>query len=186
MRYSDIKNLDIANGPGCRTSLFVSGCRNRCVGCFNPETWDFDYGWEFDDEAMDKLTSSLSNMQTKGLTVLGGEPLEPENQGQVLEIVSEVKETFPQKDIWMFTGFTFEELFGTAGGECRARTDMLLPILQHVDVLVDGRFDCSKKNMKLRFRGSSNQRLLDVAKSIANGHAVLWKDDDVFASHERE
>ncbi len=171
MNYCNVKNCDIANGVGVRVSLFVSGCRNRCKNCFQPETWDFNYGKPFDEQTEEKLIKMLAPSYINGLTVLGGEPMEPENQRALLPFLKKVKAAYPQKTIWLYTGFTLEEL---RSPDCRAHTEYTEEILKLLDVLVDGRFVEEKKNISLRFRGSENQRLIDVAATLAAGSVTLW------------
>lgn len=171
MHYCNIKNCDIANGVGVRVSLFVSGCRNHCKNCFQPETWAFDYGEEFTEETEEKLLKMLAPSYIKGLTVLGGEPMEPENQKALLPFLKKVKAAYPDKTIWLYSGFTFEEMHDP---DCRAHTDCTDWILSLLDVLVDGRFVEEKKNISLRFRGSENQRLIDVPATLARGSVTPW------------
>ena len=171
MNYCNVKNCDIANGVGVRVSLFVSGCRNRCKNCFQPETWDFNYGKPFDEQTEEKLIKMLAPSYINGLTVLGGEPMEPENQRALLPFLKKVKAAYPQKTIWLYTGFTLEEL---RSPDCRAHTEYTEAILKLLTVLVDGRFVEEKKNISLRFRGSENQRLIDVAATLAAGSVTLW------------
>ena len=171
MNYCNVKNCDIANGVGVRVSLFVSGCRNRCKNCFQPETWDFNYGKPFDEQTEEKLMKMLAPSYINGLTVLGGEPMEPENQRALLPFLKKVKAAYPQKTIWLYTGFTLEEL---RSPDCRAHTEYTEDILKLLTVLVDGRFVEEKKNISLRFRGSENQRLIDVAATLAAGSVTLW------------
>ena len=171
MNYCNVKNCDIANGVGVRVSLFVSGCRNRCKNCFQPETWDFNYGKPFNEQTEEKLIKMLAPSYINGLTVLGGEPMEPENQRALLPFLKKVKAAYPQKTIWLYTGFTLEEL---RSPDCRAHTEYTEEILKLLDVLVDGRFVEEKKNISLRFRGSENQRLIDVAATLAAGSVTLW------------
>lgn len=159
MYYGEIKNCDIANGEGVRVTLFVSGCTNRCKGCFQPQTWDFYYGQPFTAETEEQLLQMLSPTYISGLTLLGGEPFEPENQRCLVPFLRRVRAAYPQKTIWSFSGFTYEELT-TDGTHPRCEvTDEMLSLL---DVLVDGRFVEERKDISLRFRGSSNQRLLDL------------------------
>lgn len=171
MNYCNVKNCDIANGVGVRVSLFVSGCRNRCKNCFQPETWDFNYGKPFDEQTEEKLIKMLAPSYINGLTVLGGEPMEPENQRALLPFLKKVKAAYPQKTIWLYTGFTLEEL---RSPDCRAHTEYTEEILKLLTVLVDGRFVEEKKNISLRFRGSENQRLIDVTATLAAGSVTLW------------
>ena len=170
MNYATIKNCDIANGPGVRVSLFVSGCTHRCPGCFNEVAWDFDYGQPFTRETADHILDLLRPDYIQGLTLLGGEPFEPRNQGAVVELLRQVKAAFPNKSIWAFSGYLFEKdiLSGRLGDTAE--------YLSYLDVLVDGPFVESKKNLSLRFRGSENQRLIDVPASLARGETVLWQD----------
>ena len=167
MNYCEIKTTDIANGPGVRVSLFVSGCRHHCEGCFNREAWDFDYGQPFTAETEEQLLSALRPAYVQGLTLLGGDPLEPENIRGLLPFLQRVRAELPQKDIWCFTGDTFEQLL---------QKRQAIELLQWVDVLVDGPFVLAKRNLMLKFRGSENQRLLDVQKSLAAGKAVAWEE----------
>lgn len=171
MHYCNIKNCDIANGIGVRVSLFVSGCRNHCKNCFQPETWAFDYGEEFTAETEEKILKMLAPSYIQGLTVLGGEPMEPENQKALIPFLQKVRATYSGKTIWLYTGFTFEELHDSS---CRARTEYTDEILSLLNVLVDGRFVEEKKNISLRFRGSENQRLIDVPATLAAGTVTLW------------
>jgi len=170
MNYSVIKNCDIANGEGIRVSLFVSGCRNHCKECFNPETWDFNYGKPFTTETEDEILNMLKPDYIKGLTLLGGEPFEKENQSALINLLERVKEKYPQKDIWCFTGFTMDnELLG----ESRASGESCKKLLSYIDTLVDGRFVLSLKNLKLKFRGSSNQRIINVKESLKQNKIIL-------------
>ncbi len=178
MRYGNIKYCDIANGRGVRTSLFVSGCTHHCKGCFQPETWDFAYGEEFTDEVAARILESLEPAYVDGLTVLGGEPMEPENQRALLPLLREVRARFPQKDIWVFTGDTFDEL---QDDNCQRRIEATDELLSLIDVMVDGRFVEELKDISLRFRGSSNQRIIDMPRTLAEGSVQQWCDDATFA-----
>ena len=170
MNYADIKRVDVANGPGVRVSLFVSGCEHRCPGCFNPEAWDFGYGAPFGEEQLREILALLDKPYIKGLSLLGGEPFHPSNQRAVLGLVKRVREAYPQKDVWCYTGYLFEDLRdGRVGEYSRA-------LLEGLDVLVDGPFVEAKKDLSLRFRGSSNQRLIDVPASLRAGQAVPWTE----------
>ncbi len=169
MNYGEIKYYDIANGPGVRTSLFVSGCRNRCEDCFNRETWAFDFGKPFTEETENAIAESLKPDYIAGLTVLGGEPFEKENQPEVLKLVKRVRKEFPNKTIWIFSGFTYEELISGS----RASGKTANEILSVCDVLVDGRFDKTKKNISLKFRGSENQRIIDLKPTLLQKKVVL-------------
>ena len=171
MNYGQIKNCDIANGVGVRVTLFVSGCTNRCEGCFQPQTWDFNYGQPFTAETEETLLKMLQPSYIDGLTLLGGEPFEPQNQRALLPFVERVKKVFPAKTVWAFTGFTLEELLRDGSHPRCEVTDRLLAL---IDVLVDGRFILSQRNISLRFRGSENQRLLDLPASLKAGCPVLW------------
>ena len=168
MNYCQIKKTDIANGPGVRVSLFVSGCRHHCKGCFNPETWDFAYGKPFDAVAQEEVLRLLAPDYITGLTLLGGDPLEVENTAALIPFVTQVRRRYPHKSIWCFTGDVYENLL--------KRTDAR-ELLSCVDVLVDGPFVESQKNIMLRFRGSENQRLIDVKKSFAAGKAIEWTEE---------
>ncbi len=174
MNYGQIKNCDIANGEGVRVTLFVSGCTNCCEGCFQPETWDFGYGEPFTKETEDKLLGMLEPGFINGLTLLGGEPFEPENQRALLPFVKRVKERFPEKTIWAFSGFTLERL---REDEPHPRCEATDELLSMIDVLVDGKFEKEKKNITLRFRGSENQRIIDLPKTFKEGKIVLWDDN---------
>lgn len=173
MHYGEIKNCDIANGVGVRVSLFVSGCTNHCEGCFQPETWDFNYGNDFTEETENQILEMLAPDYICGLTVLGGEPFEPENQRVLVDFLRKVRRKYPEKSIWCFTGFTLEML-ETEGTHCHCEaTEEMLSL---IDVLVDGRFDKNKKNISLRFRGSENQRLIDLNLTRECGTLTLWNE----------
>ncbi len=169
MNYGEIKNCDIANGNGVRISLFVSGCTHHCPHCFNPETWDFTYGKPFTRET-EEYIFSLTQDYITGLTLLGGDPCEPENQKTLTPFLQEYKIKFPNKDIWCYTGYTYEQLIGTS----RAHIDCTEDFLACVDILVDGPFVQAQKNIGLVFRGSSNQRIIDMNKTRSLGEIVLW------------
>lgn len=173
MNYATIKNNDIANGPGVRVSLFVSGCTHRCKGCFNEIAWDFDYGEPFTQKTIDSILEMLSPGYIQGITLLGGEPFEPQNQPAILDLLRQIKVKYPQKSIWAFSGYLFDKeiLTGKLGP-----WEITEEYLSYLDVLVDGRFVEEKKDLSLRFRGSSNQRLIDVPKSLASDTIVLWDD----------
>ena len=170
MHYGQIMIADSANGIGMRVSLFVSGCLNRCKGCFQPETWDFDYGYPFTPEVEQQLMDELSHPYYDGLTILGGEPFELQNQPDVARLILRVKEELPDKTIWMYTGYTYDK--DLVPGGCRY-TDVTDTILDHIDTLVDGRFVEEKKNIRLRFRGSENQRIIDMKKTRAGNGVIL-------------
>ena len=173
MHYGLIKKCDIANGEGIRVSLFVSGCRNRCKGCFQPETWDFTYGKLFDETATNEILTAAMNPSVRGLTILGGEPTEPENQPEVLALLRRFKAEFPTKTVWLYTGNTYEELVGS-DGEHRANTEYINEILSLTDILVDGRYIEEEKSLGLRFRGSKNQRIIDLNETRAYGKIIIW------------
>lgn len=179
MYYATIKNCDIANGPGVRVSLFVSGCRHRCPGCFNEVAWDFQYGEEFTQDTIDDILTMLEPAHIKGLTLLGGEPFEPENQPVIVNLLRQIKAHYPEKSIWAFSGYLFDKdiLSGRLGP-----WEITKEYLSYLDVLVDGPFVMAKKDLSLRFRGSSNQRLIDVPKSLQENKVVLWED---WQSNER-
>lgn len=175
MYYSTIKDCDIANGPGVRISIFVSGCTNHCRNCFQPQTWDFEYGEPFTSDTEAHITELMKPDYIQGLTLLGGEPMEPQNQRALLPFVRHVRAEYPDKDVWCFTGFTFEML-KTEGSH--PRCEVTDEFLAQLDVLVDGRFVEELKSPALRFRGSSNQRLIDMKRTLAEGRVVLMPDLD--------
>lgn len=179
MNYATIKNCDIANGPGVRVSLFVSGCTHRCKGCFNEIAWDFAYGEPFTQQTVDTILSMLAPDYVKGITLLGGEPFEPENQPALVDLLRQIKEKYPQKSIWAFSGYLFDRdiLAGKLGP-----WEITEEFIGYLDVLVDGPFILEKKDLSLRFRGSSNQRIIDVPASLKKGEIVLWND---WQGHER-
>ncbi|MDE6767799.1 MAG: anaerobic ribonucleoside-triphosphate reductase activating protein [Eubacterium sp.] len=172
MNYGEIKKNDIANGEGVRTSLFVSGCRHHCKNCFNRDTWDVGFGELFTEKTMEEIFSACEPNWINGLSLLGGEPFEPENQKVLLPFLIMFKERFPDKTIWCYSGFTFEEIIGKLNS--RAFTNTSTEMLGLIDVLVDGRFVEEKKDISLVFRGSSNQRVIDVKKSLDSGSVVLY------------
>lgn len=170
MNYAAIKKFDIANGPGVRVSLFVSGCRHKCKNCFNSEAWDFNYGKEFTNETLNELLDAIDKDYIEGFSLLGGEPFEPENQDGVLEILNAIKEKFPEKTVWCYTGFLYDsQLLGGKVGNA----ETVKQILKNIDVLVDGKFVEELKSLDLLFRGSSNQRIIDVKRSLQSGQ-TLW------------
>lgn len=171
MNYGEIKKYDIANGIGVRTSLFVSGCRHHCKACFNPETWSFEYGKTYTKETENDIVSSLAPYYISGLTVLGGEPFEPENQATIVGLLKRVKEEYPDKNIWVYSGYLFEELMGKIPSH--ARCEVTDEMLSYIDILVDGEFVEAKKDISLHFRGSSNQRIIDVKKTLETGEISL-------------
>lgn len=180
MNYATIKNCDIANGPGVRISLFVSGCTHRCKGCFNEVAWDFDYGQPFTQETIEEILNMLAPPHIAGITLLGGEPFEPQNQPALLDLLRQIKAKMPEKSIWAFSGYLFEKdiLAGRLGPK-----EITQEFVSYLDVLVDGPFVLEKKDLMLRFRGSSNQRLIDVKASLQTGTTVLWND---WQGQERE
>ena len=173
MNYATIKNCDIANGPGVRVSLFVSGCRHHCKNCFNQVAWDFGYGEPFTQETIDQIIGMLKPAYIKGITLLGGEPFEPENQPALVELLKQIRAQLPEKSIWAFSGYLFDKdiLAGRLGDPAVTRE-----FISMLDVLVDGPFVEEKKNLMLRFRGSSNQRIIHVPSSLEKGEIVLWED----------
>ena len=171
MNYCNIKYCDIANGEGVRTTIFVSGCTNRCKGCFQPETWDFNYGEPFTKDVEDQILKSLEPSYIDGLTLLGGEPFEPQNQAALLPFLKRVKKKYPKKTIWCFTGFVLEEKLLSPGSKRCEYTDEMLSL---IDILVDGPFVEEKKNISLQFRGSENQRIIDMKRTLSLGKVVLW------------
>jgi len=172
MNSGEIKNCDIANGVGVRVTLFVSGCTNHCEECFQPQTWDFGYGKPFTEETENEILELLRPDYINGLTLLGGEPFEPKNQRALLPFLRRVREAYPEKSIWAFSGFTLEKELLVDGSypRCEVTDDML----SLIDVLVDGRFVNALKNLSLRFRGSENQRVIDMNKTRETGSITLW------------
>ena len=171
MNYCEIKPFDIANGVGVRVSLFVAGCTHHCPGCFNPETWDFNAGKRFDKRVIEKIIKALEPDHINGLTLLGGEPFEKVNQRGLLPLIRQVKELYPQKDIWSFTGYIYDRDLIPGG---RAYCEVTDEFLDSLAVLVDGPFVEVRKDISLKFRGSSNQRLIDMNKTRQEGTIVLW------------
>lgn len=182
MNYATIKYCDVANGPGVRTSLFVSGCTHHCRDCFNAIAWDFAYGEPFTAETEAAIIDSCRPSYVKGITLLGGEPMEPENIPALADFTARFRAALPGKTVWCFSGYTWEQLTGREPARCRcADTDRLL---DQIDILVDGPFVADLHDVTLRFRGSSNQRLIDVKASRAAGEIVWWQDDPLYASHK--
>lgn len=175
MKYATIKEIDVANGPGIRVSLFVSGCTHHCKGCFNPETWNFNYGDDFTPEVEDRILEAMKPAYIKGFSLLGGEPFEPQNQEALLPFLRRVKAAYPDKTIWCYSGYDFEKdmLTGNLGP-----WEITHEMLTLIDVLVDGEFVLEKKNPNLRFRGSENQRVIRVADSLNSDTVVLWDDKE--------
>lgn len=178
MHFGNIKYCDIADGEGVRTALFVSGCTHQCKGCFQPETWDFAFGEEFTSEVAERIYESLAPAYIDGLTLLGGEPMEPANQQVLAPFLEEVRRRFPNKTVWAYTGDTYENL---TDPESPRRTDATDRMLACIDVLVDGPFIQEREDIRARFRGSSNQRILDLNAMRSCGGIVEWKDDETFA-----
>ena len=174
MYYGAIKKFDIANGEGIRTSLFVSGCRNCCEGCFQRETWAFDYGQPFTEQVEQEILESLENPSVRGISILGGEPMEPENQVELLPFIKRVKERFPDKTVWLYTGNLYEELNGERGAHPKC-LPITAELLSFVDILVDGRYIEKEKSLGLRFRGSKNQRIIDMNLTRERGETVIWQ-----------
>ncbi len=196
MNYATIKKTDVANGPGIRVSLFVSGCTHRCKGCFNSEAWDFGFGQRYTQETEEEILEALAPDYIRGLSLLGGEPMEPENRGTVLALLQKVRQRYPQKDIWCYTGYDYEkdllnwareereayacsaqerpeeECGGAQGQDGGPGAGEVTQLLSLIDVLVDGEFMEEKKNLRLAFRGSENQRLIDVKESLRQGRVV--------------
>lgn len=176
MNYMEIKNYDIANGPGVRISLFVSGCTHHCKGCFNPESWDFNAGKPFTDETIDEIIELLKPDYIKGLTLLGGEPFEPENQKCLLPLVKKVKELYPNKNIWAFSGYLFDKQIMDIMAK---KYDFVKEFVSYIDVLVDGEFHLEEKDLSIVYRGSRNQRIICVKDSLEKGEVVLHEKNDI-------
>lgn len=175
MNYATIKKSDIANGPGVRVSLFVSGCSHHCKGCFNPETWDFNFGKPFTSETEDEILKAMEPDYIEGFSLLGGEPFEIENQRSLVSFVKRVKETFPQKSIWCYSGYLFDkDLTGKSKVNCECTAELL----SYIDIIIDGEFIEDKKNLNIKFRGSENQRIIDVQKSLKEGKVCTVSDND--------
>ena len=173
MNYAEIKNVDIANGPGVRISLFVSGCPHHCKGCFNEIAWDFTYGKPYTQETINHILELLKPSYIRGITFLGGEPMAPPNQGEVLNTMRQIKKIYPDKDIWLYTGYLFDT---DIMGKMVDTLPHTREILSYIDVLVDGPFIEEKKNLNLQFCGSENQRLIDLKKTLADGSITLWTE----------
>ena len=173
MHYGNIKNYDIADGEGVRVTLFCSGCTNRCEGCFQPETWDFCSGKEYTKETEDQLIQMLTNPNIQGLTLLGGDPFEPSNQRTLITLLRRVKQELPTKDVWAYTGFVYEQ--DLLEGQ-RKHTEVTDEMLSYIDVLVDGPFVIDQKDISLYFRGSTNQRVIDMPKTLKSGNVVIYHE----------
>ena len=169
MNYADIKKIDVANGEGVRVSVFVSGCNHHCKGCFNQWAWDFNYGKEFSEKEEQQIIDYMNHDYISGLSLLGGEPLEPRNQEGLLPLVKKVKKKFPNKNIWCYTGFDFEK---DVVGKMAKDNETTRELLKYIDVIVDGKFEEDKRDLKLQFRGSSNQKIVDVKKSLQTGKVI--------------
>ncbi len=177
MNYANIKPYDTANGQGVRVSLFVSGCTHHCKGCFNPETWDFRYGNEYTQEIEDKIIDACKHEYIKGLSLLGGEPFEKANQPSLAKLLKRFRKEFPQKDVWCYSGYTFDKDLVPGGS-------VWLPpytqeMLEIIDFLVDGEFVEEKKNLRLKFRGSENQRVINVKESLKQGKTIVYSDEEL-------
>ena len=173
MNFANLKKHDVANGVGVRVSWFVSGCTHRCKGCFNAEAWDISYGRFYTAETEDEILRALDHAYIAGLSLLGGEPFEPSNQRVLVGLLERVRERFPQKTVWCYTGYTLERDLCAGGGAYCEATDAML---SRIDVLVDGEFIEEKKDLKLKFRGSSNQRIIDLPRTLREGRTQLWRD----------
>ncbi|MBP3495685.1 MAG: anaerobic ribonucleoside-triphosphate reductase activating protein [Clostridia bacterium] len=172
MNYATIKYNDVANGPGVRTSLFVSGCTHRCKGCFNEVAWDFDYGEKYTKEVEDQIIESLKPSYIKGLTLLGGEPFEPQNQEALVALTSRIRKELPTKTIWCFSGYTIENMLSGKLSKIKSTASLL----NNIDILVDGPFVESEKSLMLKFRGSKNQRIIEVKKTLEKNEIILWEE----------
>lgn len=172
MNYAEIKTCDVANGPGVRVSLFVSGCTHHCEGCFNKEAWNFNFGKPFTDEVIDDIIEYMKPDYIKGITLLGGEPLEQTNQQGLLPLIRKIDQIYPEKDIWCFTGYDFEK---DVIGRMMEEWDETKEFMSYIDVLVDGEFMIDKKDLNLVFKGSSNQRTIMVQESLAEGRIIYWQ-----------
>lgn len=171
MNYADIKRVDVANGPGVRVSLFVSGCTHKCKGCFNSVAWDFNYGIEFTEETIEKIIEYLRPSYIAGLSLLGGEPFEPENQEGLLPLLRKVKAIYPEKNIWCYSGYLYD--VDIIDRMCE-ESEITKEIVSYIDMIVDGKFDESLKSLNIKFRGSTNQRIIDVKESRKEQRVVLW------------
>ncbi len=174
MNYATIKSFDVANGPGVRVSLFVSGCTHRCKNCFNEEAWDFNYGEEFTEKEAERILEALKPDYIKGFSLLGGEPFEPKNQAVLCNLLPRIKAVYPEKDIWCYTGYDYEKDLMTYR---LTDKDITEKMLSNIDILVDGKFVEELKNLKLRFKGSENQRIIDLKKSRKENKIILWEGE---------
>ena len=175
MNYATIKPFDVANGPGVRVSLFVSGCTHRCKGCFNEEAWDFSYGEEFSEKEADRIIEALKPDYIKGFSLLGGEPFEPVNQKELAPLLERIKEAYPDKTIWCYSGYTLEADL-LSGRLCDF--SITKRMLDCIDILVDGKFVEEKKNLQLRFKGSENQRIINLKKTLSENKTILWEGEN--------
>lgn len=174
MHYATIKKHDVANGTGVRVSLFVSGCTHHCKNCFNEEAWDFSYGKEYTEAVTEEILTALSPDYIQGLSLLGGEPFDPHNQEEVLRLLRRFKARYPEKDVWCYTGYDLEKELLSGKLE---QPERIREMLSMIDILVDGRFVDELKNPKLRFKGSSNQRIIRAKDSLKAGKLIRWEDD---------
>ncbi len=173
MYYADIKKYDVANGPGVRVSLFVSGCTHHCKGCFNEEAWDFKYGNPYTEKQTSEIINYMSNDFVSGITILGGEPFEYINQQGILPLLKQVRKIYPEKSIWVFSGYLFDrDIMGNMLNEY----DVTKELLEYIDVIVDGKFELENKNLSLKFRGSSNQRIINVKESLKKNKVILMEE----------
>ena len=175
MYYGAIKKNDIADGPGVRVTLFVSGCTHHCEGCFQPETWNFEYGTPYTDAVTEEIIEAMKPAYVAGFTLLGGEPFETGNQRVLVDVLRKIKEAYPNKNVWCYSGYLYDELSGQIKGTGRARCEVTDEMLSMIDVLVDGEFELEKRNLMLKFRGSENQRLIDMKKTREQGEIVFWE-----------
>lgn len=176
MNYATIKKYDIANGPGVRVSLFVSGCTHHCKNCFNKEAWDFEYGEPYTEQTCSEVLEALDKEYIAGFSLLGGEPFEPQNQPTLVPLLRQIRQRFPQKTIWCYTGYTLDkDLWQPSRARCEVTDEML----SYLDVLVDGEFVEELKNLSIRFRGSSNQRIIDVPESCKQHKVITIADDEI-------
>ena len=175
MYYGAIKKNDIADGPGVRVTLFVSGCTHHCEDCFQPETWNFEYGTPYTDAVTEEIIEAMKPAYVAGFTLLGGEPFEPANQRVLVEVLRKVRSVYPDKNVWCYSGYLYDELSGQIEGTGRARCEVTDEMLSMIDVLVDGEFEKDKRSLMLKFRGSENQRLIDLNKTREQGEVVLWE-----------
>ncbi|MGN1012512.1 MAG: anaerobic ribonucleoside-triphosphate reductase activating protein [Clostridia bacterium] len=173
MRYASIKKCDVANGTGIRVSLFVSGCHHHCKGCFNTDAWDFNFGNDFTEQTQEKILEALDKDYIQGLSLLGGEPLEYVNQKGLLPLVKKVKQRFPNKTIWCYTGYLFDD---EVMGQMYKKWPETKELISNLDIIVDGKYDENLRDLRLKFKGSSNQRIIDVQKTLAQNEIVLAND----------